>query len=81
MKKVFLTRHVPERGAGIDVYKSLPEDAKQKMLAHQNDELQMQNFPPSVRMTPLAKYQTTKWAKTIPTMPTTAGTAENEKNL
>ena len=60
MKKVYLTRDVPEKGAGIEAYKFLPDDVQQKMLAHQNDRQQMQHVPPNIKMLPLAKWQVSK---------------------
>jgi len=70
LKKVYLTSRVPEKGAGLAIYKegNWPDDIKQKLIAHENEKKQMVNIPPNLKMMPLAKYQTVKWAKTVSRM-------------
>lgn len=71
MKKLYLTASIPDKGTGLEHYKSgdWPEDIKLKIRSHEEEKKQMSNIPPNIKMLPLAKYHTVKWAKTLEKMP------------
>ena len=81
MRKLYLTTTIPAKGSGLEAYKSdnWPEDIQQKILSHESDRKQMTNIPPSIKMLPLAKYQTSKWSKTLQSMPKAPLTEQDKK--